>query len=42
MTTPHISVSRRATWTRSATAWMLCSLAGLPVVLGLCFVVINR
>ena len=42
MTCPQNSNSRRDTLARSATAWMLCSLASLPVVLGLCFAVINR
>lgn len=42
MTIPQNTISRRDTWARSATAWMLCSLASLPVVLGLCFVVMQR
>ena len=37
MHSPQPLLTRRDQWARSAAAWALCSLAGLPVLLGLGF-----
>lgn len=42
MVSPQNTLARRDRWARSAAAWALCTLAGLPVLLGLCFAIFQR